>query len=186
VSWIRARRSGGSIRRTGYARATVLAIYKYHETGNAEAASAYLSHTIASNSLTNAGRARIAEGQLASYVIWCVAERPIVGGYRLRINLPLGEGIELRGEISRLDVDQEGAGYRAVLLGSLRQGWSTELRMPLIQRAIAHAIERPEADVAVACQMLDGTDLQVVRFDSGDIDEAVEVALQLAATIANL
>jgi hypothetical protein len=92
----------------------------------------------------------------------------------------------LGGEISRVDLDLSAGGYRAVVLGTAEDNWSTELRWPLLQRAASSRYERPEGAISVGVQRLDGTDLQVHRFKSTEMDTAERDARSLARRLRSL
>jgi hypothetical protein len=57
----------------------------------------------------------------------------------------------------RLDVLP--SGYRALLLGQYSRGWENQLRMPLLQGAVARRYGRPIDHIAVGVQHLDGSGL---------------------------
>jgi hypothetical protein len=57
--------------------------------------------------------------------------------------------------------------------------------MPLVQIAIARGIQRPEDEVSVAFQELDGQNLQVVTYDAARRQAAGETAQVLASRVAS-
>lgn len=90
----------------------------------------------------------------------------IVADHRVRLNLALDGEVALGGEISRIDMIP--TGYRAVLLMARAPArWKQELRMPLIQLAVANRYDRPPGDVRVAVQLLDGNGLDEGAFPVG-------------------
>src|SRR5262249_11274454 len=86
------------------------------------------------------------------------------------IKLPLGVLLELRGSVHRLDVLPNG--YRAILLGNYQPNWKNQLRMPLLQRAVARKFGRPADKVTMGVQYLDGTSLVEHQFSQRDVTNA--------------
>ena len=84
--------------------------------------------------------------------------------------------------MSRVDITSDG--YRAILLGLRKPTWQQETRMPLIQRAMATKYERPEDEVSVGYQKLDGGELDVATYSQSALNEAENLARQLALTVA--
>jgi hypothetical protein len=172
--------SGGP--RPGFAGVTKLAIYRYHGSGSADAAREHL-RTLLARFRSEFMKAE-AEANLDAYIGWCLREIPAVAARKARLNFDLGSGVILGGEVSRVDVDIASGGYRAVLLGDAPAGWQRELRVPLIQRAIGRGFNRDERDVRVGFQRLDGSNLEVVRFATAELDAAERLARELARVIA--
>lgn len=167
--WVAAKLNAGAGPRAGYAGMTKLAIYKYHATGDADAAREHLRALL--GRFANEGKKLGAEYQLDAYIEWAEREGLIVADRKVRLEFDLGSGILLGGEVSRVDIDLAG-GYRAVLLGAPDPDWRTELRTPLLQRAVARHFDRDEAEVTVGVQDLDGSSLQAVQFSRVEIDAA--------------
>jgi hypothetical protein len=71
-------------------------------------------------------------------------------------------------------------GYRGVLLGARTTKWQTELRMPLIQRALADMYGRPLELFSVGFQELDGSALDVVQYSARQDQRAVRALGALA------
>ena len=86
------------------------------------------------------------------------------------ILLDVGGYLELSGLISRVDVTD--TGYQGILLGTKDASWKDQLRMPLIQKALAEKYVRPVQDVMVGIQAIDGSSLEVVTFSPSQIREA--------------
>ena len=101
------------------------------------------------------------------------------------LNFNLGHNFELGGEISRIDVDIESGGYKGVLLGDRPVDWRRQLRFPLIQRALADKLQRPEAEISVGFQNIDATQLDIISFPRVILDEAEDRARKLALTVSN-
>jgi len=105
-------------------------------------------------------------------------------GSRLRLDYDLGSGWQLGGEISRADLDPRTGKYNCVILGKAPLNWRQQIRMPLIQRALADKLERPETDISVGFQNLDGTSIELVSFSLKKLDEAEGSARELICDMA--
>ena len=185
-SWVAQRISpspGGP--RTGYDGATKLAIYKFHGTASASQAQHHLSQLLSRLRLTNTILTDRAMANLDSYIEWCVRHSPVVSGWKLRLDYDLGNNFALGGEISRIDVDIGSGGYRGVLLGNRPTDWRRQLRVPLIQRALAAKLQRPESEISVGFQNIDGTQLELISFPRVVSDEAEDRARRLALALSN-
>lgn len=170
--------------RTGYDGATKLAIYKFHATASASHAQRHLTHLLSGFGLTNTSLANRARASLDSYIEWCILESPIVSNWKLRLAFNLGHNFELGGEISRIDVNIESRGYKGVLLGGRPADWRRQLRFPLIQRALAEKLQRPEAEISVGFQNIDGTQLDTISFSRAVLEEAEDRARRLALILS--
>jgi hypothetical protein len=105
----------------------------------------------------------------------------LVADVRARIELDLGSEVILGGQVARVDITPDG--YRVVLLGRFSHGWQHEIRLPLIQRAMASKYDRSESAFVIARQELDGTNLEIAQFGTSEIDAAEVTARNLASTI---
>ncbi|MDQ2668800.1 MAG: hypothetical protein M3Z05_22795 [Gemmatimonadota bacterium] len=161
---------------------TKLAIYKYHATGDADAARQHLRNLL--GRFGDTGKKLSAEYELDTYIAWAERNDLIVADRKVRIEYDLGSGVLLGGEVSRVDVDVVGGGYRAILLGAHDPDWGAELRTPLLQRAVAQHFDRNESEVMVGVQSLDGTALETLWFTTAEIDEADVQARALAILLA--
>jgi hypothetical protein len=92
--------------------------------------------------------------------------------------------LELRGEIGRVDVTS--AGYRAVLLGGAPIDWEQQLRMPLIQAAVALMFGRPQDLTEVGFQDLDATNLATKVFSDGQIQRAQRKFMALGRIVRRI
>lgn len=181
--WVAKKLYSTEVIRPGYAGATKLSIYKYHKTGSAEEARQHLKTLLMR--FNDISKKLDAEGKLDDYMAWCVQENVIVTNWRERISLDLGNGISLGGEVSRIDLDLNTGGYRAVLLGNSCETWQGELRMPLIQRAVAYLLQRSETEVSLGVQNLNGSELLTTTFNTTEIDTAENTARALAVKVAD-
>ena len=183
AGWVRARlHPTGGGPRPGYAGAVKLAIYKFHKTGNETAAKAHLRDLL--ERFQNDVQKTAAERDFAAYIRWYRSDQPIVASHRVRLGYPLGGGIVLGGEVSRVDVDVVQGGYRAVLLGTPRANWRSEIRLPLVQLGIADRFQRGASEVRVGVQHLDGSSLSLVSFSAAELQAAEQGARDLARRVA--
>jgi hypothetical protein len=116
-----------------------------------------------------------------AYVDWAFVSDIVVADVRVGIELDLGSEVILGGQVARVDITADG--YRGVLLGKFNHDWQHELRLPLIQRAMASKYDRAESAFAIARQELDGTNLETLQFSTAEIDAAEQTAQNLASTI---
>lgn len=155
--------------KTGYNRALLLSIYRYHKTRQTTVARQYLRDIIQRKQFKDVERVDEIEVAFEAYVRWCETENIAVADSHVLIGLGSGY-LNLVGEVSRVDVTRDY--YRAVLLGSFPANWRNQLRMPLIQQAISTQFARPVGEVAVAVQRLDGSNLDVHSYSSNAITRA--------------
>lgn len=184
-AWIAQKiKSEGGGPRTGYDGAIKLAIYRFHKTLDTIDARRYLEKAFGSYGLTSSTRITRAVGTLNAYIGWYYRASPIVVGYKLLLDFDLGSGWRLGGLVSRADLDQNTGGYHCVLLGSAPRDWRDQLRMPLVQRALADKLQRPETDISVGFQNLDGTSIELVSYPQTRLDEAERDARRLVQEAA--
>jgi hypothetical protein len=183
--WRQKQQPGPTGRRLGYAQLVKLGIYKYHALQSNRAGSlAHFDHLAAAR-LTNAQRITQARLQLQAYIDWIERAGVIVADHRVRLNLPLGADVALGGEVSRVDIVP--SGYRVVLLVARTPvHWRDELRMPLIQLAIADRYHRDAEDVRVALQLLDGTALEEASFGKDARNAALRAAIAVAKQVGRV
>jgi|WetSurMetagenome_2_1015567.scaffolds.fasta_scaffold56843_4 hypothetical protein len=184
-AWIRERiRPGGGGPRTGYDGATKKAIYNFHKKLDPAEARLYLERAFGSYRLTSTSRMAQALAALTSYMRWYKRTSPVVVGSKLLLDYDLGSGWRLGGEISRADLDPRTGKYGCVILGKAPPNWRQQIRIPLIQRALADKLERPEIDISVGYQNLDGTSIELVSFSLKKLDEAEATARELMRDVA--
>lgn len=172
--------SGGP--RPGYDYCLREGIYHLHKTDDAAAARTYIERTTSRRKLGNRLRLDGILTRFDLYLHWFEGSGLIVADHRSTLSFDLGSELILGGTVSRLDITSDG--YRAILLASRTPGWQQEIRMPLIQRAMAVKYGRPEDELSVGYQGLDGTDLEVLIYSQADLDQAESVARQLAETVS--
>ena len=108
------------------------------------------------------------ETDFQSYIRWHRQSGIIVADSNIRLSYSIGAFVDLSGLISRLDITD--TGYRAVILGARRPNWRNELRMPLVQSAIALKYGRPVEEVAVGVQEPNGGALEDEIYTSVQIE----------------
>lgn len=181
-TWVSAKAGPAQQFSYGYNQALVHAIHKYHRSAeDGDLARRYLQDLIDKN-FTNEVRSEQIQDWLDSYIKWHRGSGTLVADTKFRIKLNLGVLLELRGEVHRLDVLPSG-GYRAILLGDYPQNWRNQLRMSLLQRAVANRYGRPVQDIAVGVQHLDGSGLLVRSYSQSEISRAENDFRNLSTTI---
>lgn len=157
--------------------------YRYHKGAHRARARACLLQACQRDRLDNTRRIDAASATLDSYVDWVEQNDPVVADVMIRVELSLGSELILGGEVSRVDVNRRG-GYTAVLLDPPPEGWRDQLRMPLLQSALARRYRREERDIAVGFQDPDGGRPIVATYSARDLLNAAEEARMLAAMVA--
>jgi len=182
-TWWQGRQSAGGFRSFGYGQALLNAIHRYHRTNSARAARSHLREMIDRN-FTNERRIEELEADFENYIRWHRRSGIIVADSNIRLSYSIGGFLDLGGLISRLDITDNG--YRAVILGAGRSNWRNELRMPLIQSAIASKYGRPVEEVAVGVQDPDGSALQDEIYASAQIASARQEFQRLGEGVRRL
>jgi hypothetical protein len=160
-SWVASRTSGGGWASFGYKQALNLAVSTFHVTHSIEAAKAKADGYIAKN-FKDAKKIALLHRYLAEYAEWFAASGIISADSNVLLVYPYNSNWQLGGLISRVDYLQ--SGYRAVLFEGIAPGWKDQLRMPLIQTAIAERYGRPATEVKVGFQEMDGNKLADTRY----------------------
>lgn len=166
----------------GYERVLRLSIFHFHHTSDV-AARDYLARMIRRHSLKNVGRISEIEIRLDRYIKWATKERLKVADTKVNIAYELGF-LELRGEIGRVDVTD--SGYRAVLLGKVPQDWEKQLRMPLLQVAVAQMYARPREKTEVGVQELDASNLAVRLYSDMEIQRTQRKFMALGRIVRRI
>jgi hypothetical protein len=152
----------------GYDRVLRLSISHFHKSSGVSARK-YMAEKIREHHLGNIRRINEIELSLDRYIRWATGERLKVADTNVNIAQALGF-LELRGQISRVDVTD--TGYRALLLGNVPADWEEQLRMPLIQLAVASMYGRPPEKTEVGFQELDATNLVTKLYSPRQIQKA--------------
>jgi hypothetical protein len=104
--------------------------------------------------------------------------------HRLKVRLPdyLAGGIEVTGQIPRLDASSDG-GYAARLFAKRPRDWRGELRLPIIQATVATDLGVDIDEVTVGLYCFDDGDHQATSFANEEIAAAYE---ELGRVLAQL
>jgi hypothetical protein len=152
-AWAFAESGGGGFPRFSYLQALGYAISLLHKTESLRQANAKLEEYIEKNFKDTKRILRIRD-QLAEYASWHSKSGIVTADSNVTLNFPFQGTWHLGGIVSRVDV--LGTGYRAVLFETFDETWRSQLRMPLIQSAIAEQFGRPPEEVRVGLQDLNG------------------------------
>ncbi len=186
-SWVASRQPGAGWASFGYRQALNLAISAFHSTNNIGTAKAKVDGYVAKN-FKDAKRIADLYGYLDEYAKWFATSGIISADSNVLLAYPLTSNWQLGGLISRVDYLQ--SGYRAVLFEGIAPGWEDQLRMPLIQTAIAVRYGRPATEVKVGFQELDGNTLTDTRYNiaqrSSAEDEFKKIGAQVWKLLPNL
>jgi hypothetical protein len=166
----------------GYERVLRLSIFHFHKSSDA-AARDYMAEMIQKHHLRNVSRINEIEIGLDRYVKWAVAERLKVADTKVNLAHQMGF-LELRGEIGRVDLTS--TGYRAVLFGKVPDGWEQQLRMPLIQVAIALMYGRPQGKTEVGFQEMDASNLITRIYSEQEIQKAQRKFMALGRIVCRI
>jgi len=152
----RARADAGEQTQFGYTYASALrnAIYRYHSTGDREDAAEYLEATIQKSKKLRSTKRR---SETIDQLDWYVEQHAALGwptfDTRVRISIPVppraAVSLTCTGEVGRIDMVPRG-GYAAWLFASsVRPEWRYELRLPLLQVALAATLGVPNNEIQV-------------------------------------
>ena len=137
--WVREQAAAGpGFARFGYNRALKFAIYRFHRSNDAIDAQRHLEYLMRNFASTE--RKLQCQNRLNAYIQWANNVSLVVADTRITLDLDLGSGTTLGGEISRLDVEPSGD-YRIVLLDTPEPNWRSSLRLPLIQVGISRQFD---------------------------------------------
>ena len=183
ASWARACLVPSGPRAFGYNRAVLNAIYNYHHHSNPGSARAHL-EVLIHRHFENETRIAQIRVMLEAYLTWHASSGVIIVDSNIRLAYSVGGFLDLSGIVSRLDITE--AGYRAVILGPVPMQWNTELRMPLVQDAIATRFSRSAQDVSVGVQELDGSNVNNQSYSDAEIRTAIREFRALGSTVRPL
>ncbi len=159
-NWVASKQEGGGRSSFGYNQALNYAISTFHNTDSIKSALVRLDGY--AKNFKNAKRIAKLYEFLDEYAKWYAASGIISADSNVLLAYPLKSNWQLGGLISR--VDYLGSEYRAVLFESIAPGWKDQLRMPLIQTAIALRYGRPAPEVRVGFQEINGNKLTDTRY----------------------
>lgn len=170
--------------RFGYFQALVLTAQRWHLDYDEDSALNYLNQRYEKNFISNT---RLPGLQVAfrQYCLGYLESGSQFVRKKLRMALELGSGVQLTGEIARLDI-VPGGGYRAWLFAEREFDWRRQDRMPLIQAWVADYMNAPGADVDVGFYFFESGSYQRASYSDAEIAAARGRASQLAANLAAL
>lgn len=184
--WRKAQKRGG-FARPGYQHMGRLGIYKFHKgAGALEPALDYMRKRFVSYELTNEARQQAALDAMTSYATWHGTASPIVLATQHNARLDLSGSVFCTGQIGRVDLTAGPADYTAVLLEDAPHKWEAQIRIPIIQQAVAQQFGRDPDTVAVAVQRVDGSGLQVHHYDPKALAHAIEEIQEAAQELTKL
>jgi hypothetical protein len=169
-----------------YTHATRMAIYRLHRGQTLPQSIAYLDKYLDAYHLLNKARRSQATHEIAAYAAWLQTEGDVSIATKSRLKLAVFGDTQIGGEIPRVDILPTSVGYRAIMIGESDPNWPKQLRMPLIQRGIAHVLKRPEALIHVGVQGCDGSNLQTIQFSGRRISAAVAELQELVSIAQGL
>jgi hypothetical protein len=182
-AWAMSQTSGGGFATFGYRQALNNAICVFHRSGNLKAAESKLEELIERN-FTNSKRSDAIRGELTDYAKWFSKAGIIIADSNVTLNYPTKGFWHLGGIIARVDITPNG--YRAVLFEAFDNSWKSQLRMPLIQLAIAEQFGRPPAEVRVGLHDLDGNATTDGAFSSSQRQAALTEFLGIGTVVQSI
>jgi hypothetical protein len=174
-AWVQSSKVGGSGGRFGYNQALNYSIAELHRTDSYREAVKKLEGYIESSEFKDTKRITQIKDQLEHYATWCQANGIVVADTGVLLSFPANSEWQLGGRISRVDITENG--YRAVIFESFKSQSLAQLRMPLIQEAIAQRYGRSASVVAVGFHNLDGN-LTIEKLFTPGIREAAVIEFQ--------
>jgi hypothetical protein len=185
-AWVRARLApapGGP--RQGYDSVLKFGLHRLHLGQSIEEARRHIEQIFArSERLRNGSRIEDVLDRLERYAEWLQRSGTAVADSMARIELGGFGLLELSGIVDRVDVTE--SGHRGVLLGRTDGDWQAELRMPLLQSALADRYGVPVEEVAVGVQQLDGSELALRTFMDGEVLRAEHDLRQLSERVQRM
>lgn len=182
-NWVVARQSAGGARRFSYKQALSLAISELHRTDSVGAANKKIDKYVASNFKDERKIAKLYE-ILDNYAKWFGESGIISADANVLLAYPSNSQWQLGGIVSRVDLLP--FGYRAVLFEPIISAWKGQLRMPLIQMAVANRYGRPASEVRVGLQDIDGNAVVDARYTKSEQSQALTEFEGIGVKVAKL
>jgi hypothetical protein len=180
--WVAKKRAATRVvMKTGYGQATRLSIYRYHRGDSQRRAQQYLTNLLDRLSLKNESRRDECSDSLVKYIRWREDSNLVYVQDRLRLGMLMSNGVLLGGEIPLINLNADEETYQAIMLGENAPDWRDQLRMPILQAAVAQRLERKSEDVVVGTQSLDGSRLDLHHYTQSEITEAVQQVIDLTS-----
>jgi hypothetical protein len=176
---------GPEIRRQSVFRYWQLAIYEYHKQRKLAAAEIYFRGRCGRFVPTAAMQRRLEEHEDALRDYAAAFEGLGRGVIRtaVRVSFDLGSGVELGGEVGRLDVVPKG-GYAAYLITHDTPSWDDQLRMPLLQLYFATSLGVAPTEVIVGLYSYEAARHFERKFTSQEVRAAEREVRALARRLA--
>jgi hypothetical protein len=129
-------------------------------------------------------RIEVIRETLMQYSVWLEKSGTVPVDSNITLKYPFDGDWHLGGIISRIDILS--SGYRAVLFEAISPNWKAQLRMPLIQLAVADRYGRPESEIRVGFQDLDSNDTVDYRFAKATMEAARVEFLKIGSKVLKL
>jgi len=186
AGWVRAKvapAAGGP--RQGYDTVLKLGLHRLHLGQPLDVARQHVEQIFARSArLRKASRIEDALDRFEHYAEWLRDSGTAVAESRARIAFEGFGFLELGGTVDRVDFTESGP--RGVLLGRADADWDSQLRMPLLQLALADRYGVPVQEVAVGVQQLDGRGLAQRTFADEEVRKADEGLRRLSKRLQEL
>jgi hypothetical protein len=183
-SWVATKQAQGGPIKLGYTRALSLAICEFHKDGKLSEANKKVDGYVAKNFKDVKKIAELYQN-LIDYAKWFEASGIIPADTNITIAFPYNAAWQLGGIVGRVDFLASGY-YRAVLFEPIELNWTKQLRMPLIQAAVAEKYGRPASEVRVGFQELNGNVLADTLYKSVARSEALSEFNSLGLKVSKL
>lgn len=154
--------------RFSYKQALTYALGELHATRDLQTAAAKLEGYL--NRFKNELAKQPMRDKLTRYSDWLDNSGIVPLESNVTLNFPLSGDWHLGGSISRVDLTTDG--YRAIIFDAIMPEWKKQIRMPLIQLAIAERYGRPAAEVRVGFQDLTGNEIADHKYGKGTLTHA--------------
>lgn len=177
-----AQENSGSQPRFSYNQALNYAIAELHKSNNITQSVNKLNSYL--EKFKDEKRKELIRIRLISYADWLETAGVIPVDSNVTVNFPSSGEWHLGGWVSRVDIIS--TGYSAVLFGAIEAGWRGQLRMPLIQLAVAEKYGRPTSEIRVGFQDLEDNRMVDFRFPKANIDAAVAEFMKLGDQVRKL
>lgn len=182
-SWVTSKQASGRFGRMGYGQALRYAICEFHKQDDVKAGAAKLDGYVAKN-FKNEKKIEQLYERLDQYAQWFATAGIISAEANVLLNFPLNSEWRLGGYVSRVDLTE--SGYRAILFEVPSASWKLQLRMPLIQQAIAERYGRPAKEVRIGLQNLEGNNLLDTRFGAETRKSALSEFKRIGLKVATI
>jgi hypothetical protein len=182
-SWVASKQSSGGFGRLGYRQALALAISEFHKKEDIKATVVKIDGYVAKN-FKNEMKISKLYTDFDQYTKWYQSSGIISAEANILLNFPSSGDWHLGGYVSRVDLIL--SGYRAILFEVPGSGWKDQLRMPLIQLAIANRYGRPASEVRIGLQDLDGNSIVETQYGTQKRSDALSEFQKLGGKVLAL